>query len=843
MQVSPSWTEVIQLIEENSILLLLTDFLDRELTELPRLLTLSGSTVSVIVPTIPSPVASSTSSVILPNNTEEFTKSWIELFSQPNKIYPYDVLFLVVGSLNQPEIKITVSVWEVMSHQRVVPRLVLLSSSPLIILEGNSPVVYDLRRLTPAKNYTYLKDNFEGSIDNQRTGLLSATVELALQLDQAAKDHYPIIIWLPDQSWTVELKEQFRLESSRPLVISMREIIPSTIKKIRSSSGRLILLVTNDDSIFLDDLQLPSSGRYIIDLMIEVYHSGHGRRTSLRYISQERATFRALGAIRAYRLITAASYQNLPATTPPDNLLATSLLTLIKVGIKPQDSTSLIKSLISRGMITNTNQITSLGAWSLDSPVSLTNSALLWHWIHGFPQYLPETLITRGNQLGLNLREMEINEVSRYSSIKPEQMEYVALALEQEGVNPISIIDATAHVGGDALNFLRLFPATQLIAIEKDFPTAQILRGNLGRAALILGTDNIYQTRTLCLSALDFFQENRYADLIYFDPPWGGPSYKYQKSVALYLDEVPIGQLIGEILRRRMTPLVLLKIPVNADLDIILEDLGESLDEVKVRIHEVLNILTHRVDYRLMFFWAPEVPRRTETFLAPKLPGEIMALPPIYSLFSGIMVTALLDTYEPDSLDDLEGFLSIFKNWLRTNQDLQLSEAQLLSRIKDPRLSSSKISEILLVIKELIYKLTQEGYQIMVTPLDWEEIRESLENLLPAIYPESIVYPKSPGKYYHQGTKINYQLGPTSSFLTTRYKGPLLVLHSTEISPMVHRIDLAMKWKKKNQPHIPQRAERTIHRHQEPKVITRPRSRRPEEVTTTLNLLNQLNLG
>jgi hypothetical protein len=53
------------------------------------------------------------------------------------------------------------------------------------------------------------------------------------------------------------------------------------------------------------------------------------------------------------------------------------------------------------------------------------------------------------------------------------------------------------------------------------------------------------------------------ADLYYFDPPWGGPTYTMDQNLDLYLGRVNITEIINFILKENLTQHIILKAPRN----------------------------------------------------------------------------------------------------------------------------------------------------------------------------------------------------------------------------------------------------------------------------------------
>jgi hypothetical protein len=104
------------------------------------------------------------------------------------------------------------------------------------------------------------------------------------------------------------------------------------------------------------------------------------------------------------------------------------------------------------------------------------------------------------------------------------------------------IVDATAHIGVDSINFLHSFKNANLISFEKDKHTYDILCSNL------LNFSHLTKTYSVCKLTdnnnkvqaynLDFVENIDYiknSDIVFIDAPWGGKNYRTKTKVSLYL--------------------------------------------------------------------------------------------------------------------------------------------------------------------------------------------------------------------------------------------------------------------------------------------------------------------
>ncbi len=62
-------------------------------------------------------------------------------------------------------------------------------------------------------------------------------------------------------------------------------------------------------------------------------------------------------------------------------------------------------------------------------------------------------------------------------------------------------------------------------------------------------------------------------DVVFFDPPWGGPSYKTKESVSLQLSNLPVQFVVEYLLNHAKAKAVFLKVPLNFELHTFLDKL------------------------------------------------------------------------------------------------------------------------------------------------------------------------------------------------------------------------------------------------------------------------------
>ena len=116
------------------------------------------------------------------------------------------------------------------------------------------------------------------------------------------------------------------------------------------------------------------------------------------------------------------------------------------------------------------------------------------------------------------------------------------------------IFDGTSGIGGNIISFSKYFKKVCGIEIDKD--RFEILKNNVNIFKLI----NVILINDDCNNHLD----NNY-DLYFFDPPWGGPTYKNNKNIRLKIGQSTLTNLIIKIKNLNNKPIIF-KLPNNYDL-------------------------------------------------------------------------------------------------------------------------------------------------------------------------------------------------------------------------------------------------------------------------------------
>jgi len=149
----------------------------------------------------------------------------------------------------------------------------------------------------------------------------------------------------------------------------------------------------------------------------------------------------------------------------------------------------------------------------------------------------------------------------------------------------ITIVDATANVGGNTISFSKKF--SRVISIEKNKNTFLMLKNNVKAYGLekknkLLNGD--------CVKIIPKLNEK--IDIIFIDPPWGGKSYTKFKFLYLLLSGINIVDIVK--LFYSYTKTFAIKVPFNFNFSHFFRKLDYPRFEVhKIHFKYYLLILTN----------------------------------------------------------------------------------------------------------------------------------------------------------------------------------------------------------------------------------------------------------
>jgi adenine-specific DNA methylase len=141
-----------------------------------------------------------------------------------------------------------------------------------------------------------------------------------------------------------------------------------------------------------------------------------------------------------------------------------------------------------------------------------------------------------------------------------------------------TITDGTACIGGNTYSFSKYFD--NVYAIEIDHTRFSYLRHNLH----VLGINN----NTIIFNG-DVLEVCRYIhqDMIFLDPPWGGPDYKANHHIDLFLSNIEISEVCKML--APFTKYITIKVPTNF-----------NIESFNIKTRNELTLLYRNIDLRKM---------------------------------------------------------------------------------------------------------------------------------------------------------------------------------------------------------------------------------------------------
>lgn len=168
-------------------------------------------------------------------------------------------------------------------------------------------------------------------------------------------------------------------------------------------------------------------------------------------------------------------------------------------------------------------------------------------------------------------KKILLDDVSKYSITLPDKAQTISevtkknyqLVFPDDDLSNITITDAMACVGGNTLSFSNFF--NKVIANEINTTRYQYLVHNMkeyNRENIVFYNDNY-------LNLMNKLEQN----IVFIDPPWGGPIYKSQYKMEIVLQdeaekETNIHEMVNILFENNSgTKMILFKLPINHNIE------------------------------------------------------------------------------------------------------------------------------------------------------------------------------------------------------------------------------------------------------------------------------------
>jgi precorrin-6B methylase 2 len=165
---------------------------------------------------------------------------------------------------------------------------------------------------------------------------------------------------------------------------------------------------------------------------------------------------------------------------------------------------------------------------------------------------------------GINTSKLQMAPNSAYSITKPKDAKQIEQFINKHiGGKNLAILDGTANVGGDVINFGLNPNVARVVAIEINPETFAMLENNIRVYGLEKKIQAIHGNS---LDIIGKCADGEHFDILFLDAPWGGTSYKAQKFLDLEMSGKKLADVVSMAQKCRNIDNIILKIPFNYNL-------------------------------------------------------------------------------------------------------------------------------------------------------------------------------------------------------------------------------------------------------------------------------------
>ena len=175
-----------------------------------------------------------------------------------------------------------------------------------------------------------------------------------------------------------------------------------------------------------------------------------------------------------------------------------------------------------------------------------------------------------------NMKKLKLSNIGKYSVSNYKDADKLSKIIKEyfPKNKKITITDANGNMGGNTISFSKFFDKVNSVEVLPFH--CEILKNNLEQYKF---TKNV---KLLCSNYLDKIESLK-QDVIFFDPPWGGTSYKKKDKIDLFLNQVHMGDIIKYLINK--TELIAMKVPRNFNFS----NLFNRIPNQRIDIYKVLN--------------------------------------------------------------------------------------------------------------------------------------------------------------------------------------------------------------------------------------------------------------
>lgn len=189
--------------------------------------------------------------------------------------------------------------------------------------------------------------------------------------------------------------------------------------------------------------------------------------------------------------------------------------------------------------------------------------------------------------LEINYKFLQMSNIGLYSIAKPSISEKICkIIIEHTNSQDITVTDALANVGGMTIMFALYFKkvyACEIVKLHCDILKNNLEVYNVNNKVSIINDDYI--------NIMNKIKQ----DVIFFDPPWGGRSYKNESGLNLGIDNINITWIINNLLKK--TKFIFLRVPYNFQFVNFIKTINQN---AKIKIYKIHPYIKFSVQFLIL---------------------------------------------------------------------------------------------------------------------------------------------------------------------------------------------------------------------------------------------------
>ena len=187
---------------------------------------------------------------------------------------------------------------------------------------------------------------------------------------------------------------------------------------------------------------------------------------------------------------------------------------------------------------------------------------------------------------GVDYKRLKLTTEGEYSVTRRRDADKILSIMEKivGDLKTKTITDATGCVGGDTIQFGIRCRFVNSIELNED--NFKVLQNNVE----VFGLENVTIHHGDSTKVF-----NWKSDILFVDPPWGGPAYRENQTLELYLSDKRLDEWLEEVLLRKIRPrYIFLKLPTNYNFNRLnfLSNI-EYIKPYRIRNYILIAIIVH----------------------------------------------------------------------------------------------------------------------------------------------------------------------------------------------------------------------------------------------------------